>query len=134
MNPAATENYSGNIDQILWSRIVFGSCAAMGTLPFFGWPFALFAVSSNEPVIRTISFILACLTIFPACILAFWHRVLASIWLVIVALLFACLDRFAQGPPRSDWYFVALLFFPGIFGMVSSALHWPPLIEKKIRE
>ena len=130
MSPAATENYSGNIDQILWSRIVFGSCAAMGVLPFFGWPLVL-SVTSNTSALQTTNLILASVTAFPACLFAFRHRLAASIWLVVAAVLFVSFDFLERGSLQGDWYFAALLFLPGIFGLVSSAFALAPADREK---
>jgi hypothetical protein len=129
MSSTATENSSDNVDQILWSRTVFGVCAALGVLPFFGWPLALF--TSNVSPLQTTTFILASVTVFPTCILAFWYRTPASIWLVAAALFLVSANFFETKAFHGDWYMLGLLAVPGVFGLISSALHWPPPIKRK---
>ena len=129
MSSTATASSSGNVDQILWSRTAFGVCAALGVLPFFGWPVAL--VTSNESTLQTTTLILACITVFPACILAFWYRTAASIWLVVAALFLLSANFFTTGAFHGDWYMLGLLAVPGFFGLISSALRWPPPIKRK---
>jgi hypothetical protein len=129
MSSSATENSSGKVDQILWSRTVFGVCAALGVLPFFGWPVVLF--TSNESMLQTTTLILVSITVFPACILAFWYRTAASIWLVAAALFSATANFFETKAFHEDWYMLGLLAVPGVFGLTSSALHWPRPIKRK---
>ena len=130
MSSTATASSSGNVDQIMWSRTVFGVCAALGVLPFFGWPVALFFFTANEPLLQTTTSILACITVLPACILAFWYRTAASIWLVAAAVLLVSANFF-EPTAFHDWYLLGLLAVPGVFGLISSALHWSPPIKRK---
>jgi hypothetical protein len=127
MSSTPTESHLGYIDQILWNRIVFGGCAALGTLPFFGWPLVL---SASDPNLQAIVSILTCVTVFPACVLAFWHRIIASIWLVTIAIL-SVLTNTETKIYHGDRYMLGLLMVPGLFGLISSALGWPPLVGRK---
>src|SRR3981189_3564499 len=69
--------------------------------PFFGWPVALF--TSNEP----------------------------TIWLVAAALFSVTANFVATAAVHEDWYMLGLLVVPGVFGLMSSALHWPQPIKRK---
>ncbi|MGF7178957.1 hypothetical protein HDF11_000437 [Tunturiibacter psychrotolerans] len=127
MSSTPTESHLGYIDQILWSRIIFGGCAALGTLPFFGWPLVLSASHLN---LQTIVSILTCVTVFPACVLAFWHKIIASTWLITIAILLV-LTNTETRIYHGDRYMLGLLAVPGLFGLISSALHWPPLVDRR---
>ena len=51
-------------------------------------PFVVLSMRSSDTLISSFLVVLNSMTIAPACLLAFWHRRVACIWLVLNAVLF----------------------------------------------
>ncbi|SRR5579883_478052 len=116
-------------DQLLISRIVFGAGCALGTIVFPSalWNIAAFPLESSA--VHAIIEIVAAASMFAACLLAFWHRRIASYWLLIAA----CLELFSivHSKPHELIDFVRGIGFIdlviAVFGIISDYSGWKPL-------
>jgi hypothetical protein len=115
--------------RLLAGRIIFGVGCAFGAVVFPSalWNIFVFPLESDH--IRMVAAVIATASLFSACLLAFWHRRLASYWLLLAA----CFELYAivhLGPNELLNFikgvgFIDLLI--AMFGLFSDYSGWEPL-------
>jgi hypothetical protein len=107
----------------------------IGILWGFGLLFMLqFAIGSEDPLWQTSPAILNCLTILPACTLAFWKRRVAVIWLLINALTIGIATPFVIRDVQDTIDIVSNSIFSICLGLLLAYMEfrgWPNAMNKK---
>lgn len=118
-----------------WSRLVYFLGMMVGLIPLITLPAHLFVISVTNPASVALARVTNAATVLPASAVAYWHRKLASWWLMLDAAvcIFAGIRHPAKG--AENWVLLGLAvgipFFLGGFGLITGWMGWPPLLERK---
>jgi hypothetical protein len=118
-----------------WSRLVYFLGMMVGLIPLITLPAHLFVLSTTNPASVALARAVNAMTVLPASTLAYWHRGLASWWLILDAgvCVFAGFEHPAKG--TENWVLLGLAvgipLFLGGFGLITGWMGWPALLEPK---
>lgn len=121
-----------------WGRVAFALGMGAGMFPLAVPPLALSNLGRHTALLELVALVVFSVTVLPASVTAFWHRRLASAWLLAVGVLILALvlaEQHTLSVTRgiapdygSDYLFVFPLVL-AIFGIFTSWKGWPPLLE-----
>ncbi|MBT9330979.1 hypothetical protein [Paracidobacterium acidisoli] len=127
--------------RVFWGRFAFSIGLLWGTWNLTSMPVTIAAAGGNLPRPEVFALLVCALSVFPASTLAFWHRRVASLWLVVAGIVTAAgiVATWHQlsTVPGGDISYIAnsLAFaFPlalGFFGLTTDLMGWPRLLPRK---
>lgn len=121
-----------------WGRVVFTAGMVAGLLPFAIPPIAISSLGQQTARLEVVALVAFSVTVLPASIVAFWHRRLASLWLLLAGLLAAAALLAEQHafsvartmtPDYASDYLFAVPLLLAIFGIFTEWKGWPPLLD-----
>jgi hypothetical protein len=106
-----------------------------GVIPFITVLFVF--RGENDSILDVTAAVFDSLTILPACILAFWHRRLACVWLSLnAALIIAITIPFLLRTRRHDLWTIICVLVPVLIAFWIDFMEsndWPDAVNSKIR-
>lgn len=119
--------------QQFWLRTLLVIGILWGFLPFVMTPFI--TKGAHDTTYDIVASLMNSLTILPACVLAFWHRRIACVWLSVNAVVLAgALATFIRRTGHADSMTIAEVVGPILFALcldVVEARRWPAALEKR---
>lgn len=107
--------------------MVLGLGLVFGFFPFLSFP--LVVLDPDQAGLVRFAFALDCATILPACLLAFWFRRTAAVWLVLNAAVLAL--ALVRGELPHEHFAVSVAFVLAAFLTVCCLGKWPAVLGKK---
>jgi hypothetical protein len=115
-----------------WLRVLLALGLLWGTVPLITVPFVF--RGANDSTFDVLVAVFNCLTILPACILAFWHRRMACIWLTFNgAMLATAVALSVRRIHQYDLRAIVGIFVPVLIAICldfTEAKHWPGALDQ----
>lgn len=121
-----------NLRVLLVVGLLWGGALLVQLLLFF-MTYSVVTGNKGTPVYMA-AFLFNCVTLGPACVLAFWRRRLACVWIVLDALL--AIASVLLATPREPSYGPAIVVSPIVPILLAAALvfielrRWPGALER----
>jgi hypothetical protein len=127
------------------SMIVFSLAGLCGLWGCAALPMAIFTIGVNDSVPEVWALLLPA-TLLPTCIIALWWRRQASVWLLLLGMIWIYgmtwqrhyMETIRHFPQESLWAFFLGAFMPaylilglGIFGLYGELHQWPRIIGRR---
>jgi hypothetical protein len=117
-----------------WLRFLLAFGILWGTIPLITVPFVF--QGTNDSTFDVLAAVCNGLTILPACILAFWHRRVACIWLTLNgAMLVSVLTSFARRTHEHILQAVIGVAVPVLIAICLDFMemrHWPGALDREM--